>query len=247
MNEQNENKPPALPHRENITSAQFNCLLGAFIQTANFLTASRNDEDRQGGPLDGGVVSAVEATVITLCERIDALVKDTARWDLGAHRKMEDAVTDIYTQQARMLSAQADAYAEITSPHGRYKPKVLKMKEGSWLAFAGDPNNLDNAMVGVGNCPEQALDAFDALFKGKVPEHLKGWLDARAEALKNGTPEPEFFETKPTQTQNDKSKTVDESGTGNSEIPARKRRYRRVYRNSNAPDPKVGGTDASPE
>lgn len=221
--EKQQPSPPSLPHRENITATQFNVLVGTFVQAANFLVAAHNDEDREGGPLDGGVVTAVETTVINICSRIDSLLTDSARWSLKGHDKLEKSVQEIYAQQARSLRVQADAYAEITSPHHRFKPQIVRMADGTWLAFAGNPKDLENAMCGVGDNPKMALEAFDALFAGQVPKHVQQWIEKNKSKLPN------------------EKNPLDSKGTDSTENPPGKRRFHKRYSPGAGSDGAISG------
>lgn len=219
---------PTLPHRENVTAAQFNTLLGIFNHAANFLVASQvhgpQEDGSGGGRLDGGAKASVETTIMHVCDRMNAMINDKSRWSLGDHDKLTGLVHEAYTQHGRMLKAQADAYAEITSPHHRLKPQMVKLGDGTWLAFAGNPADLDNAMCGVGNNPKQALESFDALFAGEVPEHLKGWLAAREKAIEAGQTPPDVGQyTNEKQKSNEKQK-LDETGTEHPPTPAPRRK-----------------------
>jgi hypothetical protein len=227
-----------LPGRDMINQAQVNSVLHIFGATASVLLQSANLEEESGGKLDGGARTAVEATLIKACDRLDALLDDVPRWTLEISNSLEAKLAVIYDENARMLSAQADAYAEITSPHHRLKPQMVKLEDGTWVAFCGDPTNLDNAMVGAGTCPQNALEAFDALFKGEIPPHLAEWLSQREASIAAGAPPLEF---KQQQQQNDekKSKPLDESRPEKPENAPKKRKLTWKHRPSDGAKPGV--------
>lgn len=239
-----DEKFPKLPNRENITMAQFNSLLGVFIHTANFLIAT-DPSKTEGGPLDGGVKSSVETTLIKLCNRLDSMLDDESRWGLAIHNSAEAALCGVYEQHAKMLTEQTKAYAEISSPHHRYKPQLVKMSDGSWLAFAGNPHDIDNALCGVGDSPAMALEAFDALFSGKMPEHLQGWLKAREQALSTGQKPPTVEEFNKSNEQTNKT-SLDNAGSSNPKNPKSKRTNSRRNRSKDGTDPQIGGNGNSP-
>lgn len=197
---------PSLPNRENIITAQLSNLLSVFIQTGNFLVASqihssRIDEEGtpRGGALDGGAKCAVETTMINLCNRFDTLLKDDSRWSLTTQKGLEKSVRALYDAQTEALRAQTVAYKQSTAPHVRFKPVLVKMKDGSWLAFHGNPADLENALCGAGDCPAAAIEAFDCLFSGQTNANLRELLETH---------------TVDTNEKTDTKQTLDSSGTG---------------------------------
>jgi len=179
---------PTLQPQENITQAQVTHLLNIFIPACNFLLADKMHEaDAPGGKNDGGARTAIENTVINVCNRFDILLAEEPRWSLANHASLEDAFKQVYSAHARMVTEQANAYAEINSPHHKLKPTLVKIPDGSWVAFLGDLNDINNAIVGVGDCPANAIEAFDAMFAGEVPEKLRKWLASRGVTLDNKT------------------------------------------------------------
>jgi hypothetical protein len=233
-------KPVAIPSRETISSMQVANLLNTFSVLSSFLLHSRyrpDDEVVPGGALDGGVKCAIESTLINLCSRLDFVIAEPGRFDMADQHNLENYLAEAYKQNARMLSAQADAYAEITTPHYRLKPSLIKMAEGSWLAICGDLQNLDNALVGMGDCPQKAIEAFDAIFKGAVPEHLKAFLAARES-------DPTIEYNTYTQTKNEKNSntsSVDRATNSNPGDDEGKRRTTRKHRKHPGTDPEISG------
>jgi hypothetical protein len=180
--------------------------------------------------MDGGVVTAVEATVINICNRFDNLLADDSRWSLATHASLESSFKQVYTEHARMLAEQANAYAEINTPHHKLKPALIKIPEGSWIAYLGSLDRLEEAIVGVGNCPADAIAAFDSMFSGEVPEKLQAWLSARGVDL-----------NKPTEQQNEKQ-TLDTERNLDAEKPKSRRHIRRRNGPKAGPDDEVSGS-----
>jgi hypothetical protein len=222
-----------LQPQENITNAQVSNLLSIFIPAFNFMLANPEVEQTHGGKNDGGARAAVETTLINICNRFDAIIADEPRWTLTNHGSLEDSFKQVYQQHARMLSEQANAYAEINTPHARLKPSLLKLPDGSWVAFLGDLNDINNAVVGTGTCPANAVAAFDAMYSGEVPKELQEWLAARGVDL-----------NKPTeQKTNEQIKTVDGTGLERPESPPGKRKVKPRNRKGLGPDGQVGGKE----
>lgn len=208
----NENKGQlVVPNRENINSVQLMNLLNVFSMTTNFLLHAQANNGLEGTKFDGGAKSAVETTVIRLCDRIDTILDETQRWTLDANNKLEAEHAAAMKEHTRMLSAQADAYAEITAPHHRLKPTLLKIGPGEWLAFSGDPDNMASAVTGMGTCPEAAIKAFDDTFRGLSNPDLEKFLTERDTTINQNT--------------NEKT-TVDEQRIERTEKPTRRRAKR---------------------
>jgi hypothetical protein len=243
MKEQNT---VTLPSRESINAMQITNLLNIFsLLTAYLVQAKLTDaeSDYHGGKQDGGVKCAVETTVINLCSRLDEALTEPGRWDLHAQNNLESTLIECYKQNTRMLRAQADGYEEIVSPHHRLKPMLVKMGN-DWIAFCGDINNIDNAIVGIGTYPEQAIKAFDELFRGGVPEHMKPWLAAQEKALLAGKPVPSFF-TDETKHKNETDQ-MDSSRPEHVDRPPKRRNIKPRNRRPDGPDSEVGGTSGTP-
>jgi hypothetical protein len=230
-----------LPSRESINSMQVTNLLNTFSLLTAFLVQSRIADanyETKGGPQDGGVKCAVETTVINLCSRLDDILAEPHRWDMDAQNTLESTLVECYKQNTRMLSAQAAGYEEIVSPHHRLKPALVKMGN-DWIAFCGDLNNIDNVIIGIGTYPEQAVRAFDELFRGGVPEHMKPWLEAQEKALLAGKPVPPFFTNEPKLKH--ETTQVDPSGPQQVDRPPKRRNIKPRNRRPDGADSEVGG------
>lgn len=152
--------------REHTSREQLNSLLNAFSMTSSFLLHARDLEENtpEGGKLDGGAKAAVEATVIGICTRLDALIADPSRWNMECQNDLESSLIAAYKQNVETGKQQAAAFADSQLPHHTFTPQFAKLTTGAWVAYYGDLADLDNAIVGVGETPEQAVRAFDGAF-----------------------------------------------------------------------------------
>ena len=221
-------KAVVLPSREAINSMQVTNLLNILGVASSCLTRIVTDveDEKRGGANDGGALMAAETTIINVCARLDAMLEEAGRWTLDSQNTLEAQLSALYVANTGMLNAQKAAYDELNSPHARLKPVLLKLGPSEWLAFCGDARNLDNAIVGMGGCPAEAIDAFDAIFKGEVPEHLKAFLAAREAAVAQGQPGTEWTDFQNNKNKNEKHKIekLDPQGTKDSPRMPRKRR-----------------------
>ena len=205
----------AAPNKDNATTSQISNLL----QIVGVLTACMTAaEDYQGGKLDGGTKAAISGTIIEVCNRLGQMMGEKSRWDIGEYVGLTNEMKKMYEENTKLIVAQRAAYEDATSPHARYKPSLVKLGNGKWLAIAGDLGNIDNALVGIGDYPEQAVEQFDALFKGKVTPELAKFLADN-------------------QTQNENTSKMDTLGTGNTQEPEKPRRKRRGHSGTTGQEP----------
>lgn len=184
-----------LPNREVINSAQ----VGLLLQTVQSLTGCLRDPQVEIGTepakeLDGGVRTAIEATVINACNRLDNIVTESERWGM----KAQNAIEKLYEAQTKLVN-------ESLKPSARYRPKLYSLTHG-WAAVLGDIRDLDNSVCGVGSSPQEALDAFDGVFVGQIAPHLVEWLKQVELAHARGEPPPPFKQ------QNENQQSVDRQG-----------------------------------
>lgn len=215
-----DSQPMHVLHRDLSTQNQLAMLLSVSGTMMEFLTKEPKDADNIPGqrPLPGEARLAAEATLIKACARIDGILEDARRWGIDYQLSLEKLYTKHF-EQARKLSekqaqfimedsararAQKEAAEEVKSPHFQYRPSLLGLEDGSWVAFLGDPNKEGESIIGVGASPATALKAFDLVFRGKLtPAQEKLAAERNKQTDKNET------------------NTVDQSGTEPPQDPDR--------------------------
>lgn len=201
------NKIVPIPSRDQVTQIQIGTVLSA-IATMIPLMHIRLDEV-DGGAMDGGTKAAVQVSLITACNRLDEILKDDSRWDMKEHNDLEKQLSNLYHEHARVLKMQQQQIEYLSRPHVRHSPQLGKTRDGSWIAVLGDIEDIDNSIVGIGESPAKALEAFDDMFNSGVPAHLLAWIMLREEALKNN-------QTPPTKQEYDEKQTMDPNGPSTS-------------------------------
>jgi hypothetical protein len=224
----NQNSAPMVT-KEVVTGYHMAMLLqAAGIMLQALLNPMRDVEEPQSpSKIDGGAKAAAEVTFINICNKLDEIVADGARWTIDGHIALEYKLARVYDAHTALLITQQKVAEEFLTPHFRYKPTLLALEDDTWIAFLGDPEHLENAIIGFGGTPEQAILAFDLVFQGKIPRHLMKWLAQREDSVNKGTETPPFPNTPEQPKENEQSKTVD--GTG-SENPKRVKDERRKPR-----------------
>lgn len=211
-----------IPSRDSTTNLQMSTLLGALATVVNGIIAINHSEqvaETSGSPgtkRDGGVLYALETTVIEITNRMDKMVADEKRWSIDGQEKLQEALTNAYQS--------ADKLQKLSAlPHHRFKPTLMRMPDGMWIAILGSLDDLNNSVVGIGEYPAQALSAFDDLFNGVVSPELLARLMTREQAILAGSEPPPFNQPPtPTPTPNNEISRVDTGRSSNPKKPARK-------------------------
>jgi hypothetical protein len=235
-----------MPNRESINAAQVNLLLGI---TQSMVTCLRQPDvefgKEQPAALDGGAKLAIEATITKACDRLDAILGETTRWSFETQRMLETELKAMYEQNTKLLAAQTELARQAARPSNRYSPQLFRLN-GVWVAILGDTDDLDNAICGLGDTPEQALAAFDGLFTGQIPEHLVAWLKSAEAAVRAGVKPPSYSEYHNEQNQNKNNGPMDQSGTGPSSETQNGGAHPQGNSPNAGPDPDGSGSKGGP-
>jgi len=180
-----------LSMRELATQQQVNtCLqiIGMMITACN-VKAQNMEYNESSVPsaekaLPGEALVAAENTFIKVCERLDAILDDSARWDSEFQKQVEADYKAAIKLNLESLEAQKKASLEISSPHTRLNPTLVRLKTGDWAAFKGDLNS-PTCLVGIGPTVEQCLFAFDEAFAGRQTPFTHEWLEKNGVETKN--------------------------------------------------------------
>lgn len=210
--------------RDSTNQQQLGTLLATISQLTGCLNGANMFRDpAEGTPLDGGVKSSIEGTIIRALTCIDDILGEKTRWKLGEESKAATQTTELLTEQINLTRAHAQLMADENKPHRKYKPALAKVGSGDWIAILGSVDDLHNSIVGVGTSPQSALDAFDALFVGVIPERYFNWLQAVEDSVKRGEKPPSLtqYEQQQQVDQNRNRKTPEASGQGEDPSPDR--------------------------
>lgn len=131
---------------------------------------------------------SIENTVRSACERLDSIMKEDSRWSMDFQLEAEKKFSEAQVLNNQLLEKQRDAAAEISSPHFRYRPTMLRLVDGSWCAFLGNIDFMEQGVVGVGSSPAEAIEAFDDAWHGVANEKVLAWAKQREKHLETGTP-----------------------------------------------------------
>jgi hypothetical protein len=233
--------------KEIATHNQVAILMGIVDGLSHILRAPAFDP--AGNPvdqkLDGGVKCSLEGTLIKTLTQLDFIVDERGRWNVSEQLKTEKAAREAVQANRNFLRAQTAAVAHIVRPCVRHQPSLVKITDGTYAAILGDMEDMANCIIGQGRSPEEALKAFDKIFSGRVPEHVRKWA---------GTPTQPENEKKPNEQPNKLDPRISQPPAGTppggkvSDSDSRKLVRRRLYgpkqtRTNRNPRKAGGGTD----
>jgi hypothetical protein len=119
-------------------------------------------------PQTGEGVIAAENCFIKTCAAIEKIVDDHQRWGFDFQKQLEEDYSAAMKMNLEYIRAQRDAAIEATSPHHVCNPALVRLADGNYAAVLGNPNDPLNSLTGVGRSPQEALEAFDEVFRGTV-------------------------------------------------------------------------------
>src|SRR5258707_1121587 len=122
-----------LPARELVTQQQLNVLSNVASMSMSMLGSFLHvDADNRDyiGKIGGEARTAAENLFVKTCAQIEKIVEDQSRWDSTFQNEVEESFREAHELQMETMAAQKDAADEIQTPHFRYRPALVKMKDG---------------------------------------------------------------------------------------------------------------------
>jgi hypothetical protein len=178
------NEYPKLPNRDTVTAVQVTTLLNVVGMLSNVLCNQAYESIPGSHKLDGGPRIAAENTFINVCSRLDDILSDTGRWKFDFQDHLEYLLGKLYAQETAFREAQTRVANEASTPHAIHKPVLLRTADDLYIAVLGDPADIDKSVIGLGSSPAEAMQAFDVVFNGGLPENMRLWLQNRIESEK---------------------------------------------------------------
>ena len=185
-NKQRAQGPIPIPSQEMVTGAQLANLLSVAGFMMRALEGSSESMFEKGSvsAVDGGAKMAAETAFVKACQRIEEIVEDKWRWKTTERDALVIASLDMVRQNVEFLKTQTAAAASVLRPSYRYQPSLARLADGlGWAVILGNPADADNSIIGVGETPEEAYQAFDDIFAGKANEKMKNWALAREKEI----------------------------------------------------------------
>jgi hypothetical protein len=172
-------------HRDMSTQSQIGMLLAVSNTMIGFIRMiDKAEENRDLEPEQCEASIAAENTLIKACDRIDSILQDDNRWGLEFQTRLEklfEKNTEIARGVAEKQTAlieetrekervQREAILQNQKPHVLFRPTLFPMPDHTWVAFLGDPANLQSGVMGTGPSPGAALESFDLAFSGRLTQ-----------------------------------------------------------------------------
>lgn len=176
MRDEKKVVPINVPERNLTTSQQTQTLLGVCGMFWSMLQGPPQLDEGlpKAGTVQGEARTAAEMTFVKACDALQVILDDKQRWDFTFQASIEHHFREATALNRDFLIAQKHAAEEKASPHFRWQPSLVRLTTGEWAAVLGD---IETGIVGVGNNAQEALDAFDAMFRGEISESVKTFLE----------------------------------------------------------------------
>ena len=162
------------------------------------LTIKANEnylQDKDSPPeLDGGVMIAGQAAMVSTLQRLERIINDDSRWDTSQISGRDQSVNELIESQKAMVKSQHSVQIRANRPSSILKPKIGINAQGIWMAMHETPGVQLEPIVGLGTTPEQAMDNFDRVFRGfdvQFGGELMGLLEAAGALHPAAPPEEE--------------------------------------------------------
>ena len=185
--------PVQVLHRDLSTQNQLAMLLAVSDQMTKILLmeSATDEEDETCDRLAGEPQVAAETTLIKACTRIDSIIEDDRRWGLDFQIRLEKLFEKntkmahgVAERQKKTLdevlakeTAQKELAVEVKSPHNLFRPTLFTMPDGAWVAFLGDPQDMNSGILGSGTSPATAMKQFDLAFEGQLTKAQQNTIE----------------------------------------------------------------------
>lgn len=172
-------KPINIPERQLTTSQQTSVLLNVCGMFWSMLQGPPQMDEGlpKAGTVQGEARTAAELTFIKACEALQLILEEKPRWDFSFQQTLEKDYAEAMSLNRDFLIAQRHSAREHGSPHFIRNPVLHRLTDGSWMAILGDLRDVENAIIGVGKCPQEALEAFDQMFNGITPASVEDFIN----------------------------------------------------------------------
>lgn len=168
--------PINVPERNLTTNQQTQTLLGVCGMFWSMLQGPPQADEGlpKAGTVQGEARVAAEQTFVKAAEALQVILEDKQRWDFTFQASIESHFREATELNREFLKAQKHAAEENASPHFRWQPSLVRLTTGEWAAVLGD---IENGIVGVGDNAQEALEAFDGMFRGEISDSVKAFLE----------------------------------------------------------------------
>jgi hypothetical protein len=168
--------PSFLPTKEFVTDQQVSACLSvlrelqpyAFGPPMHFF--AENPPERP--ELDGGVKSAVQVAIMSVCDRLEKIMTDEKRWEVSGTTDIFKELAKTQKAQQAFLIEQAKSAHVVQLPHYLLRPEI--MCDGSvFIAVWGNKDLPGGRIFGQGRTPNEALADFDEAFNRTPGEQIQ--------------------------------------------------------------------------
>lgn len=168
--------PAYLPTKEFATEQQISACLAVLRELQGYVHGPApilfSETLPERPELDGGVKSAVTVAVMSVCDRIEKIMREEARWSVDSTLDLFKELAATQKAQQKFLEEQAASAHLIQLPQYLLKPEL--MSDGDqFFAVWGNRNLPGGRIIGRGKTPAAALGDFDDAFNRAPADQLQ--------------------------------------------------------------------------
>lgn len=194
--------------KEEALTKQIDALLRTHSILGSFMYRNQLGAMDDAGEVKGSLVPkfkeaeiASENAMIACCQRLESLLTSDEAWNLDFNLETEKTLKENMDTAKQVTAEQLKQLIETNTPHYKMGPNIMKVQDNPaiYCAFLGDINDKKNCIMGLGGCPQDALDDFDRVFLGTpatakiiqlIQNHANKNLDNGGNKQSGGTSEP---------------------------------------------------------
>jgi hypothetical protein len=160
--------PATTPTVNVATSEQIHTLLNVTGALAAYLMTGEEDVDKEAR-------LAASATFLRATDRLDHILADDKRWQVGEYDEVIKNLNTMYKKQSAYMeaatkrdNAETKRSKEMIAPHNLRRVEVYALNNGEWMVSEGDISDK-STLKAIGTTPAEAAEAFDRIWNGEAP------------------------------------------------------------------------------
>ncbi len=182
-----------IPTRDACSNQQVDTVLKVLAYLQAYVLNFHHEDESARPEMDGGTKCAAQVTFMKACNRLDAILDDSERWNLSSHDALYNAVTKNHESAAALHAEQMESLKSIKRPCHHFKPQFTTVQGGIVVAYWGELTDPGSLIMGKGATPEEALADFDKAFHRVAKDQVRFSPEAeeKLRARAEGQPEPQ--------------------------------------------------------
>lgn len=167
-------------NREQIVAQQVGTLIALASTYTNALKILvPGDEDASVGTK---ARYSLETTLMAVNNRVESILADESRWNMQNYDDLAIRLRELYSKQRELFETQQELAEAQMAPHNLLGAQYIKLPNGAWAVWVGNPQLPDGSLVAAGLTLKEAFQNFDAAFDAvptdeqrRLYEQAKTW------------------------------------------------------------------------